>query len=286
MKVNNISIIALLAFFFLSSRDKKKSQVEEQTKAFVEAIKTKDLATIYDMYPDAKLLSKSKVPTRIQMADVDVVKDEATGDYTATIKNQREQKLVFKVMGENEFKIVDSYNLLEIDKDYINLAVKSGVPLKALSDQKLKKLLKEDSPCIAFIKEKFKGGTDFKLSSYDGIYDINPNINWVNIEQNSKNDGEFRVKGTDYNVSFHFVDMLGECAPSTKTIAGVDLEPGESFTYSFQLSGYESSAYNRSLSWTVTFDQKRGGTMEDMLKKAKFTGTEYDEYIQNNKTKK
>ena len=64
------------------------------------------------------------------------------------------------------------------------------------------------------------------------------------------------------------------------------LEPGESFTYSFQLNGYESSAYNRSLSWTVTFDQKRGGTMEDMLKKAKFTGTEYDEYIQNNKTKK
>lgn len=286
MKVNNISIIALLAIFFLSSCDKKKSQVEEQTKAFVEAIKTKDVATIYDMYPDAKLLSNMKLPTSIQMADVDVVKDEATGDYTATIKNQREQKLVFKVMGEDEFKIFDSYNLLEIDKDYINLAVKSGVPLKALSDQKLKELLKEDSPFIAFIKEKFKGITDFKLSSYDGVYNKNPNINWVNIEQNIKNDGEFRVKGTDYNVSFHFVDMLGECAPSTKTIAGVDLEPGESFTYSFQLSGYEFSAYNRSLSWTVTFDQKRGGTMEDMLKKAKFTGTEYDEYIQNNKTKK
>lgn len=286
MKVNNISIIALLAIFFLSSCDKKKSQVEEQTKAFVVAIKSKDVATIYDMYPDAKLLSNMKLPTSIQMADVDVVKDEATGDYTATIKNQREQKLVFKVMGEDEFKIFDSYNLLEIDKDYINLAVKSGVPLKALSDQKLKELLKEDSPYIAFIKDKFKGVTDFKLSSYDGVYNKNPNINWVNIEQNIKNDGEFRVKGTDYNVSFHFVDMLGECAPSTKTIAGVDLEPGESFTYSFQLSGYEFSAYNRSLSWTVTFDQKRGGTMEDMLKKAKFTGTEYDEYIQNNKTKK
>ena len=286
MKVNNISIIALLAIFFLSSCDKKKSQVEEQTKAFVEAIKTKDVATIYDMYPDAKLLSNMNLPTNIQMADVDVVKDETTGDYTATIKNQREQKLVFKVMGENEFKIVDSYNLLEIYKDYINLAVKSGVPLKALSDQKLKELLKEDSPFIAFIKDKFKGVTDFKLSSYDGIYNINPNANWINIEQNIKNDGEFRVKGTDYNVSFHFVDMLGECVSSTKTIAGVDLEPGESFTYSFQLNGYESSAYNRSLSWTVTFDQKRGGTMEDMLKKAKFTGTEYDEYIQNNKTKK
>ena len=248
MKVNNISIIALLAIFFLSSCDKKKSQVEEQTKAFVEAIKSKDVATIYDMYPDIKLLSNMNLPTNIQMADVDVVKDETTGDYTATIKNQREQKLVFKVMGENEFKIFDSYNLLEIDKDYINLAVKSGVPLKALSDQKLKELLKEDSPFIAFIKEKFKGITDFKLSSYDGVYNKNPNINWVNIEQNIKNDGEFRVKGTDYNVSFHFVDMLGECAPSTKTIAGVDLEPGESFTYSFQLSGYESCAYNRSLS--------------------------------------
>lgn len=164
------------------------------------------------------------------------------------------------------------------------------MPLKSLSDQKLSELFKEDGEFISYIKGMFVGVTDFNLSDFDGVY--NRESSWVNIEQNIRNDGKFRVKGTDYDVIFHFRDKNGNSVPSTKTIAGVDLEPGETFTYSFQLEGYTRSAYEHALTWDVTFNQKRGDSLKDLLKKAKFNGTEYNDFVKDmakekkNKSKK
>lgn len=277
MKIRIYVLFVLMAVFGLSSCDKTKDQIEEKVKVFSEALKTNDVATIYDFYPDAKLLSNMKLPNGIQMADMEVVKSETTGNYLVTIKNPREQKLLIKVLGKNKFQIIDSYSLFEINKEFSDLAVNTGMPLKSLSDQKLNELFKEDGDYINFIKGKFNGITEFKLSAFDAVY--NRYSSWVNIEQNIKNDGKFRVKGTDYDVIFHFKDDNGNCAESTKTIAGVDLEPGETFTYSFQLNGYASSAMDHALRWTVSFNQKRGDTLKDLLKKAKFDGTEYDEFV-------
>ena len=57
MKVRNIFIIALIAVLGLSSCDPNKSKVEEMTNQFVTALQNNDVATIYDLYPDAKLVS-------------------------------------------------------------------------------------------------------------------------------------------------------------------------------------------------------------------------------------
>lgn len=279
MKTKHFILLALMAVLCLSSCDKNKSQIEEKTKAFAEALKTNDVATIYDIYPNARKVANMKLPGGIQMADIEVEKDDATGNYTATIKNPREQKLVYKVIGEDKYQIVDSYCLFDIDKDFTDLAVKTGMPLKSLSDQKLNELFKKDGEFISYIKGLFTGVTDFKLSEFDGVY--NRGASWVNIEQNIRNDGQFRVKGTDYDVIFHFRDKNGKCAASTKTIAGVDLEPGETFTYAFQLEGYNSSAYDYALTWDVSFNQKRGDSLKDLLKKAKFSGTEYDDFVKD-----
>ena len=105
--------------------------------------------------------------------------------------------------------------------------------------------------------------------------------NWMNlqIEHNVRNDGDFPVKGSDYDVVFNFYDTDGVAPQSSKTMDGGDLAPGESFTYSFTLDGYSRVAYNHTLAWTVYFNQKGGGTMKDIMKKAKFTGQEYDEFL-------
>lgn len=100
-----------MAVFSLTSCDKNKGQIEEKTKTFAEALKANDVATIYDIYPDARKVSNMKLPNCIQMADIEVEKDDATGNYTATIKNPREQKLVYKVIGEDKYQIIDSYSL-------------------------------------------------------------------------------------------------------------------------------------------------------------------------------
>lgn len=277
MKKLIYGIFALVAVLGLASCDQNKSQIEEKTKTFAEALKNNDVATIYDLYPDSRILSNMKLPNGIQMADINVEKDEATGNYTATIKNPREQKLIYKVLGKDKYQIIDSYSLFEINKEFTDLAVNTGMQLKSLSDQKLNELFKEDGDYINFIKGKFSGLTDFKLSAFDPVY--NRSYDWVNIEQNIINNGKFRVKGTDYDVIFHFKDNNGVCAESTKTIAGVDLEPGETFTYSFQLNGYAPSAMDHALTWNVVFNQKRGDSLKDLLKKAEFKGTEYAEFM-------
>lgn len=281
MKTRTIQLfLLLLCCFAFTSCDSNKSKIEEKVKQFTEALKTKDVATIYDMYPNSKLANHMTLTTNVAPGDLEVVKDEATGNYTANFKNARDQKLIFKVTGKDTYQIIDSYGFFDIEPLYSDLAVKTGVPMKKLSDQKLKELFKDDSPFLSFIKNKYGGLTELNLSYFDGVYTGNYNLNMVQIEQNIKNEGDFPVKGSDYDVIFSFSDEGGNCASSTKTMDGVDLAPGETFTFNFQLTGYTTAAYNHQLQWTVSFNQKGGGTMKDIMKKAKFTGNEYNEFLQ------
>lgn len=280
MKATTVRIVLLLmCCITMISCDSNKSKIEEKAKQFTEALKTKDVAAIYDMYPNSKLANHMTLTTSVAPGDMEVVKDEATGLYTANIKNARDQKLIFKVTGKDTYQIIDSYGFFDIEPLYSDLAVKSGVPLKKLSDQKLKELFKDGGPFLSFIKNKYGGLTDINLTFYDGVWkSMN---NWMNlqIEHNVRNDGDFPVKGSDYDVVFNFYDTDGVAPQSSKTMDGVDLAPGESFTYSFTLDGYSRVAYNHTLAWTVYFNQKGGSTMKDIMKKAKFTGQEYDEFL-------
>ena len=112
------------------------------------------MATIYDLYPDAKLVSNMKLPRVIQLADIDVKRTMLQAITRSTIRNPREQKLEFKVAGNDQWQIVDSYGLFNIDEQYSDLAVKSGVPMKKLSDLALNSLFKEDSDFMKFFYEE------------------------------------------------------------------------------------------------------------------------------------
>ena len=281
MKLHKLFIIALLAVLGLSSCDSNKGKIEELTNQFASAVKNNDVATLYDLYPEAKNLDNMKLPSSIDMDDIEVNKDEKTGNYLATIKNSREQSIIFKAGADGKFQIADSYGLFEIDNTYSDLAVKTGVPLKKLSDLELSSLLKTDGDFIAFISEKYSDLTNLNLKSLGGRWTRNYGV--VSLEQNIKNQGEFAVKGKDYNVEFYIFDTEGIDASSTKTMEGVDLAPGETFTYNFQIEGFLNSTYSESLRVKVTFNQKGGNAFKDILKKAKFTGNEYSEFLKQQK---
>lgn len=287
MKTRTIQLfLLLLCCFAFTACDSNKSKIEEKVKQFTEALKTKDVATIYDMYPNSKLANHMTLTTNVAPGDLEVVKDEATGNYTANFKNARDQKLIFKVTGKDTYQIIDSYGFFDIEPLYSDLAVKSGVPLKKLSDQKLKELFKDGGPFLSFIKNKYGGLTDINLYFYDGMWTSMNNWTSLQIQHNVRNDGDFPVKGSDYDVVFNFYDTDGVAPQSSKTMDGVDLAPGESFTYTFQINSYLSTAYNHTLAWTVYFNQKGGGTMKDIMKKAKFTGQEYSEFLQQQSKEK
>lgn len=287
MKAKTLKILLfLMCCLTMASCDSNKGKIEEKTKQFTEALKSKDVATIYDMYPNSKLAAHMTLTANVAPGDIEVVKNDTTGNYTATIKNAREQKLVFKVIGEESYQIIDSYGFFDIEPLYSDLAVKTGVPLKKLSDQKLKELFKDDGPFLSFINNKYGGLTELHLSSYDGVWKSTFNWTYLQVEHNIRNDGDFPVKGSDYDVIFNFYDRSGETVSSSKTMDGVDLAPGETFTYSFTLDGYMRAAYNHTLSCTVSFNQKGGSSLKDIMKKAKFTGTEYAEFEQQTKEMK
>lgn len=278
MKKNNYLLcMFLLLSFVLVSCDKTKGKVEEKAKQFVESVNGKDVATIYDMYPNAKSATNMELPDKISTTEIEVVKDTATGNYIANLQNPRDQRLIFKPINENTFKIVDSYGLFQLDEMYSDMAVKTGVPLKKLSDQKLKELFSEDGKYLEFIKEKFSHLSKLNLYYYDGVYNCSYNV--VEVTQNIENIGDFAVKGSDYNVIFRFIDKRDISAPSTKCMDGVDLAPGESFTYTFNVDGYSSAAYEHEFTWSVSFEQKGGDSFKDLMKKAKFTGNEYTEFL-------
>ena len=277
MKRTKSILFLMLAVFTLTSCDKEKSAIKELTKQFVSAVNNNDVATIYDLYPDAKQLEHIKLRDTVDIADIEVEKEEQTGNYIASIKNLRDQKLVFKVTGKDSLQIADSYGFFELDSMYQDLALQTGVPLKKESDLKLKSLFAEDGDYISFIKDKYEGLTAIKLSSFDGVY--YRYYSSVHVEQNIRNNGDFAVKGTDYNVIFHFNDAGGYAVSSTKVKEGVDLAPGETYTYRFTLEGYSSAAYYQTLSWNVSFKQKGGRSFNNLLKKAKFTGNEYSEFL-------
>ena len=62
MKAKSIITIALMAVLGLSSCDSNMSTVEDLTNQFVTALQNNDVATIYDLYPDAKLVSNIGCP--------------------------------------------------------------------------------------------------------------------------------------------------------------------------------------------------------------------------------
>jgi len=245
MKTRTIQLfLLLLCCLAFTACDSNKSKIEEKAKQFTEALKTKDVATIYDMYPNSKLANHMTLTTNVAPGDLEVVKDEATGNYTANFKNARDQKLIFKVTGKDTYQIIDSYGFFDIEPMYSDLAVKKGVPLKKFSDQKLKELFKDDGPFLSFIKNKYGGLTDINLYFYDGMWTSMNNWTSLQIQHNVRNDGDFPVKGTDYDVVFNFYDTDGVAPQSSKTMDGVDLAPGESFTYTFQINSYLRTAYN------------------------------------------
>jgi len=73
--------LLLLCCFAFTACDSNKSKIEEKAKQFTEALKTKDVATIYDMYPNSKLAYHMTLTTNVAPGDLEVVKDEATGNF-------------------------------------------------------------------------------------------------------------------------------------------------------------------------------------------------------------
>lgn len=276
-----------LAALTLMSCDSKKNKVEELANQFITAVNNQDKATIYHIYPNAKNVENMTFPKNIQAGDITIEKND-TGYYVANIKNDRQQRLVFKVIDENNISLVESFSVLQLDSAATELAIKTGVPLKQMSDIQLSELFNEEGRYITILNKLYADATNGNLKSGDGAYTASRNYGGsVSITQLIRNAGTVSIKAEEYNVEFYFYSPNGY-SPSTKQIeSGVDLEPGEGYTYHLTLDGgYVNACYAQDFGWKVSFVYKNTSPITTLLKYVKFTGKEYDAYIEALSTSK
>lgn len=269
-----------MALLLFTSCDQNKGKIEKLTEQFITSVKSQDKATVFDMFPEAKTFEDIILPDSIPAGQISVTKNEKTGDYIALIDNARETKILFTKAGEDKFKIKDTYCVFLLDSANNEIAIKSGVPLKQITDLTIAKLFVEDSEYFKFLFDKFADVISGTLSYESGTWQAQGG--WyptVTVTQPIRNIGSVPISGNEYSVEFNFYSPSGACASLKQVESGVDLEPGEAYTYTlFPGAGYYRVCMEHDFNWTVTFVYKNQSPIDGLLMYAKFTGKEYEEF--------
>lgn len=276
------SLWLLFALLVFTSCDSNKEKVKEVTKQFIAAVNGNDKASIYNLYPKAKDMLNMKMPQSIADGEVSIEKNDS-GIYVASIANARQQKFVFEIKGENEVVIKDSYSVLEMDSAAMELSIKSGVPLKKLSDLCLSDLINEEGKFVKYLERIYSKDISGGLVYEPGVYTWSRAYGGsVSVTQPIRNTSDVAIKGSEYNVEFDFYSPNGTTnAHKIMVEPGQDLEPNEATTlYVSPGSGYVILCENHDFSWNISFVYKNRTPFKTLLKHVKFTGDEYDKYVQ------
>ena len=98
---------------------------------FVAAYNEGDKATVYDLFPSVKAYDNLAMGSIIGQGDeINVERNDSTGNYIATINEQKQQRLVFDVNSTGAIQVVDAYGVFRLDSIANELALKAGVPVK------------------------------------------------------------------------------------------------------------------------------------------------------------
>ena len=286
MKAKSIITIALIAVLGLSSCDSNKSTVEDLTNQFIAAVKDGDKATAYDIYPAAKLYGDLSLPESIEKGDLDIQKNDKDSSYIVSIKNTRMSKIIFKSTDNKTFKIINTFSVLKLDSVSNELALKTGVPIKKMTDLELGKLMLESSDFINYLFNKYSSNMSLSHIKETGNYGWRRDATGIHcqITQSIRNTGTEMVKGSDYSVELTIIQTSTGDVQTKKVHQGVDLASGESTVFSDDIPELFTIAYNKDIGWYTNIIVKNQDTVkESLLKKIDFNGQEYEEFLKAKK---
>lgn len=274
-------LVCLVTITTMISCDSKKSEIKNLTKQFVTALNEQDRITIYDMYPSAKSLMKL-IPERLDIKNVKIALDDSTGIYIATLNAETGQRLMFKADSTGVYKIEDTYGVLKFDSINHEFALKTGIPVKSISDREFADLMNEDSMFMGNLTYKYFNEIHGNLSKESCYWNWGRQSGtfYLHIFQTIKNKGDIPVKGEDYNVEFRLSDYGETNVSTTKVVPGVDLAPSEIYEFMTDAPAFYNAAQGKTLLLDVVIKFKNMTNQAMMLKYAKLTGEEYQNYLQ------
>lgn len=273
----------VLLSVLMASCDENKSKVKEVATQFVSAVVSKDKVVINEMYPNAKTYSVLQIVDSINSESVEVEFNEKDSIYIAKLNDK--QSLVFKVKGENEAIITDSYGVLKLDSAAYELAAKTSAPVTKQSDMTNGKLFSDEGEFIQYLSERNPG------APYGNLYESNGSYSWSNgmvtIESTITNAGNTKILGEDYSFEYIFYTKDTGERVGTEIVEGVDIAGNETYVFNIYRSDLYYYAFYRNLTWQATFRSKNSSRSTMLAKYGSFTGKEYDEFVkQQTKSKK
>lgn len=277
MKKIYLTILSLCTIL-LCACDSNKSKVEELTNRFVAAYNDGDKAAIYEILPAIKTCDNLSIFGTIgQEGNVSIEKNDSTGNYIATINEQKQQRLIFAIDSLGSIQLIDTYGIFRIDSVANELALKAGVPVKKLSDLELSKLMNPEGD---FIKDiKLTKGTEY-LSTRYGAYSWSRTnsgfdvIMFFTISNYSKQ----TISGKDYYLCVTPMQNSTGKNFNSKTIEGVDMAPNEEREIKVSEPYLYNYASERDLSYKVDIKYHTESILPFLLSYSEFDGNEYKDF--------
>ena len=222
------------------------------------------------------------IPERLDIKNVKIALDDSTGIYIATLNAETGQRLMFKADSTGVYKIEDTYGVLKFDSINHEFALKTGIPVKSISDREFADLMNEDSMFMGNLTYKYFNEIHGNLSKESCYWNWGRQSGtfYLHIFQTIKNKGDIPVKGEDYNVEFRLSDYGETNVSTTKVVPGVDLAPGEIYEFMTDAPAFYNAAQGKTLLLDVVIKFKNMTNQAMMLKYAKLTGEEYQNYLQ------
>lgn len=273
-----LRLCVIIGVFALVSCDKNKSEVERLAELFITAYNESDKAGVYELYPAAKEYANLSISGKLnEEAGLECSKDSL--GYVVMINNQRQQRLVFRMDSINGWKIVDTYGVMKLDSVASEVALKSGVPQKRISDIEQAALMKEDGLYLEYLKESALG-MSFSIVAQGGAYSWGGRDYHVNLQFSVCNLGSSPVSGSDYYLEVDIYQVsTGNHVSNTKTVEGVDLAPSERREITVDANETYRFACLRDIRYNVEVKTRAGSLIGQILKYCSFTGKEYDDFL-------
>lgn len=280
MKKIYLFILTLGALCFCAC-DSNKGKVEELANQFITAFNDGDKAAIYELLPTIKTCENLSVLGNIgQGNDISVVKEDSTGNYIATINEQKQQRLVFAVDSVGDVQMVDAYGVFRLDSIANELALKTGVPVKKISDLKLADLMNPQSDFINDLK--LTKNTDNLWARY-GAYSWSRTSSGFDVSMNFNvsNNSAQTINGKDYYLYITPKQVSTGKVFNSKTVEGVDIAPNEVREFNVSEPYLYNYASQRDLSYTVEVKYRTESILSFLLNYSKFEGNEYEDFMKH-----
>lgn len=277
-KLLTLSLTITTVGLLTTSCDGNKGKVEDLATQFVMAYNEGDKAAVYELWPEVKTYENLSMSGTIGSEDISVEKDDSTGNYIATINEQKQQRLVFAVDSLENIYLIDAYVVFHLDSIASEVALKAGVPVKKMSDVTLAKLMNPESDFITDIKTE--KGTNNLWANY-GAYSWGRNSSgyYVSMDFNVRNNSSQMVKGSDY---FLVVTPRRNSTGDTynaKTVDGIDIAPGEIREFNVLDPPLYNFASKRDMSYTVEVKYRTESILAFLLNYSTFDGNEYEDFV-------